>query len=176
MRLIFSSVDVCLMRVNVCVASLWCLYCTFIARDEWFGPALKSGRNDGAVAMWKDVLWVVVDVFPAVGTSLQAEKAETEKQIQTHVHSVNTNTSDCRQAFLHHADSLIPFLAGLDGVSASLWLSNDRQWEGELKPIHNPDHNSHGLWCEYLSWSLRTMFPTQHLICREKVFTVTFVF
>ncbi len=68
----------------------WCLDCTFITRDERLGPALKSGRNDGAVSMREDVLGVVVDVFPAVSTSL---REKSRKQVHTHARSVNTNTS-----------------------------------------------------------------------------------
>lgn len=137
----------------------WCLHCTFITRNEWFCPALKCWRNDGAVSMWKDVLWVVVNVFPTVSASLW-EKSRREKQIQTHAHPAKTNTSICERAspnlwlFKPHPHSA--------GVSASLWLSNDHHWEGELKPIHNPDHKRHGLWCKYLNWSLRSVFPRQH--------------
>ncbi len=119
------------------------VHCTFITRDERFRPALQGGRNDGAVSMWKDVLWVVEDVFPAVGTSLQ-ERSSNGKQVQTHAHPVNTNTSDSRQAVLDHADSLIPFLAGLEsvGLCGCQMIVNERG-----KRILNPDHNSHGLWC-----------------------------
>lgn len=49
----------------------WCLHCTFITRDEGFGPALKGGRDDGAVPVRENVLRVVVDVLPAVGAGLQ---------------------------------------------------------------------------------------------------------
>lgn len=61
--------------------------------------------------MWENVLGVVVDVFPSVGTGLR-KKSRNGKEDQTHVHSVNTN----RQTLLDHADSLIPFLAELESV------------------------------------------------------------
>lgn len=98
-----------------CACPPWRLYCTFITRYDGFRPALKGGRNDGAVSMWKNVLWIVVDIFPAVGTSLQEESRD-GKQDHTQVHSVNTNSPDCRQTLLDHADSLIPFLAALESL------------------------------------------------------------
>lgn len=54
------------------------------------------------------MLCVVVDVFPAVGASLR-EKRGSEKQIQTHGHSVNTNILD-------HIDCLSPFVAALQSA------------------------------------------------------------
>lgn len=56
-------------------------YFTFIARDERLGPALQGGRDDGAVSVWKDVLRVVVDIFPAVGAGLRERRAATENKL-----------------------------------------------------------------------------------------------
>lgn len=57
------------------------LHCTFITRDERQRPALQSRGNDGAVSVGKDVLGIVVDIFPAVSTSLQ----------ETHQHKTNSD-------------------------------------------------------------------------------------
>lgn len=62
--------------MTTCKCPLWCLHCTFITRDEWFCPALKCGRDDGAVSMRENVLQVVVDIFPAVGAGLQEGNRE----------------------------------------------------------------------------------------------------
>lgn len=109
-----------------------------------------------------------------MGTSLQ-EKSSNGKQAQAHVHSVNTNTSERKQTLLDHTDGLILCLVGLESarLCGCQMVVNER---GGLKPIHYSDHNSHGLWCEYLSCSLRTAFPKQQLMCSGEIFTATFAF
>lgn len=62
--------------VCCCGRPPWCLHCTLVTRDEWFGPALKGGGDDGAVPVRENVLRVVVDVLPAVGAGLQRTEAE----------------------------------------------------------------------------------------------------
>lgn len=113
---------------NPTCAVLWSLYFTFITRDERFGHALKGGRNDGAVSMWKNVLWVVKDIFPAVGTGLQQRDGD-GKQDQTHVHTVNKTKqnkkgSGSRQTLLERADSKNPLPCSA-GATVSLRLSSD---------------------------------------------------
>lgn len=132
---------------------LWSFYFTFITRDERFGPALKGGRNDGAVSMWKNVLWVVIDIFPAVGTGLQ-QRDEDGKQDQTHVHTVNKTES--KQTLLERADSKNPLPCSA-GVTVSLRLSNDyRPQKGKIREHPWLSANSSCLWSKYINWGFNS--------------------
>lgn len=57
--------------------------------------------------MRKDVLCVVVDVFPAVGTSLREKKSKDGK-------TTSDTRSLCKHKHFKRQDSLIPVLAALE--------------------------------------------------------------
>lgn len=98
-----------------CACPPWCLYCTFIAGDERPRPPLQSWRDDGAISVGKDVLWIVVDVFPTVSAGLHETHRERNKI--RHMPILYTNISDCYLSMLMcMIRQRSSFLAGLESV------------------------------------------------------------